>query len=92
MPKEGLRTAAWIEVNVIAVRSEVIEKGLPGGVIAFRALFHTRKTCSERNQFVVSLMSPADADDYDISSVYRLLQHEGIKYGYDKLNKLLNSD
>ena len=33
-----------------------------------------------------------EADDYDISSIYRSLQHKRIKYGYDRLNNLLNSD
>jgi hypothetical protein len=32
------------------------------------------------------------AEDYDLSSIHRSLQHRGIKYGYDKLNNLLNSD
>ena len=33
-----------------------------------------------------------DAEDYDISSMHRAIQHNDYNYGYDKLNNLLNSD
>lgn len=33
-----------------------------------------------------------DAEDYDLSSIYRELQHQYISFSYDKLNNLLNSN
>lgn len=33
-----------------------------------------------------------NAEDYDLSSVYREMQHKGINYSYEKLHTLLNSD
>jgi len=33
-----------------------------------------------------------NADDYDISSIFREMQHEGFIFSYEKLNILLNSD
>jgi hypothetical protein len=33
-----------------------------------------------------------DAGDYDLSSIYREIQHKGFSFSYDRLNNLLNSD